>query len=66
MWLKTLECRDNFNVEDETAMEEEDKEWKRNPLELFKKLTALKQFRPIQDGNIFYPWQDKEIFAFLR
>ena len=71
MWLKYLNCTDQFNVETEEAMEKEelmnpDSKYSRNPLELFKKLTALKQFRAIQDGNVFYPWQDQDIFTFLR
>ena len=71
MWLKYLDCTDQFNVETEEAMEKKelmnpDSMYSRNPLELFKKLTALKQFRAIQDGNVFYPWQDQDIFTFLR
>ena len=66
MWLKYLACTDQFNVETEENMEEEEKKSKRNPLELFKKLTALKQFSAFHDGNIFYPWQDREIFSFMR
>ena len=71
MWLKYLDCTDQFNVEAEVALEKDellkpDDKYSRNPLELFKKLTALKQFRAIQDGNIFYPWQDQNIFSFLR
>ena len=66
-----MNCTDQFNVEAEVALEKDemlnpDAKYSRNPLELFKKLTALKQFRAIQDGNIFYPWQDQNIFSFLR
>ena len=67
MWLKPLNCIDRFNVKIETDMSEEEKKSKRNPLELFRKLTTLRQTtHAIHDGNIFYPWQDREIFSFLR
>ena len=66
MWLKPLAGKDDFNVKDENEMDEEEKKLKRNPLELFRKLTKLKQFHAIHDGNIFYPWQDQDIFTFLR
>ena len=66
MWLKYLNCKDDFNVADEDNMNASDRKSKRNPLALFRKLTKLRQFHAIHDGNIFYPLQDREIFAFLR
>ena len=66
MWLPYLKSIDQYNVDDEQRMSEEDKKWKRNPLELFKRLTALKKFPALSDGYLFYPWQDQEIFSFMR
>ena len=67
MWLRYLNCRDEFNVmELDENMSDDEKQIKRNPLALFRKLTDLRKLRAIHDGNIFYPMQDREIFTFLR
>ena len=65
-WLPFLKSSSEFNVKAEEEMSEEDKMIKRNPLELFKRLTALKKFPAFSEGHLFYPWQDEEIFAFMR
>ena len=66
MWLNYLKCQNDSNVEDEESMSEEDLKQKRNPLEMFKRLTALKKFPAFEEGHLFYPWQDQDIFAFMR
>jgi len=64
-WLPYLNANRSFNVKAEEEMSVEDKMIKRNPLELFKRLTALKKFPAFSEGQLFYPWQDEEIFAFM-
>ena len=66
MWLNYLKCQNYSNVQDEESMSEEDMKQKRNPLEMFKRLTALKKFPAFEEGHLFYPWQDQDIFAFMR
>ena len=66
MWLPSLECKNTFNVVTETNMIEDEIKSKRNPLALFRKLVKLRQIRSVRDGNIFYPWQDRDIFTFMR
>ena len=66
MWLPNFGSSNRYNVKTEEDMSEEDKKWKRNPLELFKRLMALKKFPALSEGYLFYPWQDNEIFSFMR
>jgi len=65
MWLPYFGSSNRYNVKTEEEMPEEDKKWKRNPLELFKRLMALKKFPALSEGYLFYPWQDNEIFSFM-